>query len=347
MRMKILLIGPYPPPHGGVSVHVSGIHLQLIAAGIPCRVLDTGSDRLGMSFGIVLLRHACQGWTLHLHTNGHNLKSWLVALGCGLAGQFSGSCILTLHSGMAPGYLGSAPRWGWRLASFVCSLYTRVICVSDGIRNALLPLGLRPDRTEIVPACLTTEHPEVSLDPSILAWIERHQPMLSTTLFFRPEYGFDLLATVVAQLRLRYPSVGCVVMGSGEQREEAERRIHEMGLEKNVLMLGDVNHDTCLALMSASDVFVRPTLEDGDSISVREALALGVPVVASDIGTRPAGAILFQRGDVGEMLSKVELAMAAKRDPKVPAADCMNRLMEIYQQVRGYSSEESLCLNLK
>jgi len=171
--------------------------------------------------------------------------------------------------------------------------------------------------------------------------------MLSTTLFFRPEYGFDLLATVVAQLRLRYPSVGCVVMGSGEQREEAERRIHEMGLEKNVLMLGDVNHDTCLALMSASDVFVRPTLEDGDSISVREALALGVPVVASDIGTRPAGAILFQRGDVGEMLSKVELAMAAKRDPKVPAADCMNRLMEIYQQVRGYSSEESLCLNLK
>jgi len=112
-------------------------------------------------------------------------------------------------------------------------------------------------------------------------------------------------------------------------------------------MLGDVNHDTCLALMSASDVFVRPTLEDGDSISVREALALGVPVVASDIGTRPAGAILFQRGDVGEMLSKVELAMAAKRDPKVPAADCMNRLMEIYQQVRGYSSEESLCLNLK
>ena len=43
-RMKILLIGPYPPPHGGISVHVSGIHRQLMAAGIPCRVLDTGRD---------------------------------------------------------------------------------------------------------------------------------------------------------------------------------------------------------------------------------------------------------------------------------------------------------------
>ena len=326
---------------------MSGIHLQLIAAGIPCRVLDTGRDGLGLGFGLVLLRHACQGWTLHLHTNGHNLKSWLVALGCGLAGLSSGGCILTLHSGMAPGYLHAAPGWRRRLAAFVCCLYTRVIGVSDGIRNALLSLGLPPHLTDMVPAYLMTECPEASLDPSILAWIGRHQPVLSTTLFFRPEYGFDLLATAVARLSLRYPSLGCLVMGSGEQREQAERRIHEMGLEENVLMLGDVNHDTCLALMSASDVFVRPTLEDGDSISVREALALGVPVVASDIGTRPAGAILFQRGDIGEMLSKVELAMSSKRDPGVPAADCMNRLMEIYQQVRGYSSEESLCLNLK
>jgi glycogen synthase len=333
MRMKILLIGPYPPPHGGVSVHVSGIHLQLIAAGVRCRVLDTSRDRPGLGFGIVLLRHAWQGWTLHVHTNGHNLKSWLVALGCGLAGKSSGGCILTLHSGMAPGYLRAASTWRRSLAAFVCSLYTRVICVSDEIRSAILSLGLPAHRTEIVPACLSTERTEVALDASILAWIGRHQPLFSTTLFFRPEYGFDLLATAVARLRLRYPSVGCLVMGSGEQREEAERKIHETGLEENVFLLGDVNHDACLALMSASDVFIRPTLEDGDSTSVREALSLGVPVVASRIGTRPPDAILFQPGDVGEMLSKIELAMATKRDGETPAAGCMDRLMEIYQQV--------------
>jgi glycogen(starch) synthase len=333
MRLKILLIGPYPPPHGGVSVHVSGIHLQLITAGIRCRVLDTGRDRPGLGFCIVLLRHAWQGWTLHLHTNGHNLKSWLVALACGLAGQFSGGCILTLHSGMAPGYLRTAPHWRRRLAALVCSLFTRVICVSDEIRSALLSLGLPPHRTEIVPACLKTERPEVSLDPSILAWIARHQPVFSTTLFFRPEYGFNVLASAVARLRLRYPSVGCLVMGSGEQRQAAERQIHETGLEENVLLLGDVNHDDCLALMSVSDVFVRPTLEDGDSTSVREALSLGVPVVASRIGTRPAGAILFRPGDVAEMLSKIELAMAIKSGGEAPAAGCMDRLMEIYQQV--------------
>jgi glycosyltransferase involved in cell wall biosynthesis len=137
-------------------------------------------------------------------------------------------------------------------------------------------------------------------------------------------------------------------MGSGEQRAEAEKRVRDTGLEESVLLLGDVDHDACLALMSVSDVFLRPTLEDGDSISVREALSLGVPVVASRTGARPSGALLFRPGDVEEMLAKIELAMAKVRGHQSSAAGldagtCMDRLMEIYRQVDG--SEGSLCLN--
>jgi glycosyltransferase involved in cell wall biosynthesis len=148
------------------------------------------------------------------------------------------------------------------------------------------------------------------LDPQLTSWIERHRPLLSAALFFRPEYGFDLLIEGLAQLRRRHPALGCLVMGSGEQYAQAVNRVREAGLENEVLLLGDVDHDRCLALISRSHVFVRPTLEDGDSISVREALALGVPVVASRVGSRPAGAILFHPGDVKDMLSKVELALA-------------------------------------
>ena len=166
-------------------------------------------------------------------------------------------------------------------------------------------------RMEVLPAFLGDGNPEVSLDPQLLAWIGRHRPLFSTVLFFRPEYGFDLLVAALARLRRLYPSLGCLVMGSGEQRAEAEKRVREAGLEESMLLLGDVDHDACLALMSACDVFLRPTLEDGDSISVREALSLGVPVVASRVGARPAGAILFRPGDVEEMVARVELAMAA------------------------------------
>ena len=331
--MKILLIGPYPPPHGGVSVHVRGVYQQLIDAGVPVRVLNTDRLRPGLGFSIVLLRRAWQGWTVHLHTNGHNWKSWVLALGCGLAGRSGGGSVLTLHSGMVPGYLGGTPRWRRRLAALACRLYTRVICVSPAIRSALVALGLPPEQTSVVPAFLKTERPEVALDAPLLAWAGQHRPLLSTALFFRPEYGFDLLVDAVDRLRKRYPSLGCAVMGSGEQRAEAETRIREAGLEDHFFLAGDVDHQACLAWISLSDVFVRPTLEDGDSISVREALSLGVPVVASRVGTRPAGVMLFPPGDVAGLVAQVQQALALERGAAAPAAGGMDRLMEIYQQM--------------
>ena len=341
--MKVLLIGPHPPPHGGISVHVAGIYQYLTAAGVTCHVLDTSHVRPGVGFALVVLRHALKGWTLHLHTNGHNLKSWLLALGCGLAGQSRGGCILTLHSGMLPGYLDAAP-WRRNLAAFACSYYSQVVCVSPAIRGALLPLGVEPRRTVVLPAFLGTEGSSDRSKSGPRAWIARHWPLFSTVLFFRPEYGFNLLIAGLAQIRRRYPSLGCLVMGSGEQRTEAEKMVRDTGLEEGVRLLGDVNHEACLTLMSASDVFLRPTLQDGDSVSVREALSLGVPVVASRTGTRPAGALLFAPGDVKEMIAAIERAIAGKAVGQPPrSAGCMDRLMELYRQVDG--SEGTMCFN--
>jgi glycogen(starch) synthase len=330
--MKILLIGPYPPPHGGISVHVSEIQRCLTAAGVPCRVLDT-SDVRSWSFHFALLRYSLQGWTLHLHTNGHNWKSWLLALWCGIVGQSSGSCILTLHSGLAPGYVTALRGWRRRMAGLTCRLYSRVICVSPAVRDALVLLGQPADRIDIAPAYLETGLGEVSLDRKIAAWMEEHRPLLSTALFFRPEYGFDLLVSAIAMLRVQYPSVGCLVMGSGEQESEARKLVREFGLDNHMLLVGDVIHAQCLALMSRSDLFLRTTWYDADSISVREALALGVPVVASRVGARPKGVVLFQPGDVTDLVSKIESSMAFERVAPSSGTGQLERLMEIYRRV--------------
>jgi glycogen synthase len=328
--MKILLIGPCPPPHGGISVHVWGIHQCLAAEGVPCRVLNT-NNVWSWSFHLVLLRCALEGWTLHLHTNGHNWKAWLLALWCGMAGQFSGSCILTLHSGMAPSYVLSLRGWRRRMTGFTCRLYSRVVCVNAAIRDALVLLGQRPDRADIAPAYLDAQLSEVSLNREIVAWMDEHQPLFSTALFFRPEYGFDLLVSAIAKLRVRYPSVGCLVMGSGEQESEARKLVRDSGLDNQMRLMGDVDHAQCLALISRSDIFLRTTLYDADSISVREAMALGVTVVASRVGARPKGVILFQPGDATDLLSKIESAITFERvTPESPTGD-RERLMEIYR----------------
>jgi glycosyltransferase involved in cell wall biosynthesis len=95
-------------------------------------------------------------------------------------------------------------------------------------------------------------------------------------------------------------------MGTGERREEAAALIGQRGLAENIYLAGDLDHELCLALMARSDVFVRPTFRDGDSISVREATSLGVPVVASNVGTRPQGTFLFEAGDVDGLVRQLE-----------------------------------------
>jgi len=330
--MKILLVGPYPPPHGGVSVHVAEIERELISAGVPCKVLDSNRASHSSEFCAALGRYALQGWTIHLHTNGHNRKSWLLALACGLAGKLGGGCVLTLHSGLAPEYLSPAFRWRRKFAALVSSLYTRVICVNTAIRDTLVSLNVAAERLDVAPAYIGSLRPMASLDPALTLWMRHHQPLFSTALFFRPEYGFDLLLNGIVRLRGQHPSLGCMVMGSGEQRAQAESLVRAAGLGDHIRMLGDVDHETCLSLISQSDVFLRTTLQDGDSISVREAIAQGVPVVASRVGTRPAGAILFQPGDVSDMLAGIQQAIDAGR-PEFAAVQsgCMDRLMEVYR----------------
>ena len=343
MRLKILLIGPYPPPHGGISVHVLGAYRQLTEAGVPCRVLHT--ERRPEQSGVCarawqwarfvweLLRHASQGWTLHLHTNGHNWKSWVLAGLCGLTGRRKSRCLLTLHSGMAPAYLRSAPASRRLMVRLACSLFVRVVCVSPEIRAAVLELGVSPEHIDVLPAYLAPRKRAVSLDTNLVEWLAGHRPILSTTLFFRPEYGFELLLDGLASLRRRHPGLGCLVMGSGEQRAQAERQIRAKNLEHNVVLLGDVDHDTCLSLIGASNVFVRPTLQDADSVSVREALSMGIPVVASDTGTRPAGVTLFKTGNVDDMLLKLDLALATPIEIRRHAADNVGHLLDIYRRV--------------
>ena len=262
--------------------------------------ISGGADLL-----VQLLRHVWNDWALHVHTNGHNPKSWFIGLACGLAGQLGPGATLTLHSGLAPAYLRSSSRWKREIARLACVLYDRVTCVNTEIADAVTELGLEANKVQITPAFLPIEATDVSLPVNIESWLQQRSPVVSATMFFRPEYGFEILLSALSCLKERYPKIGCFVMGSGEEHAKAEGLVEKGGLKGIVYLGGDLDHELCLALMARSSLFVRPTFQDGDSISVREALALGVPVVASNVGTRPDGVALFTVGDVDGLVNAV------------------------------------------
>ncbi|MBI4475297.1 MAG: glycosyltransferase family 4 protein [Acidobacteria bacterium] len=303
--MKLLLVGPYPPPHGGVSVHVRGLRTLAERSGITCEVLNLDPRaphskeyikiRGALDLIVRLLQYTARQWTLHVHTNGHNWKSWLIALTCGLAAQIGRGCRLTLHSGLLPNYLAGASFPRRMIARFACSLYDRIICVNNEICFALRHIGISESKLEVKEAFLPIKTQSTAVIPKALeSWITSRSPLLTTTMFMQPEYGYDVLNSALARLHREYPRIGCIVMG-----------VNGRPSQDYIWHAGDLDHDLCLSLIAQSDIFVRPTLQDGDSISVREAVALGVPVVASNVGMRPPDAHLFAPGDVDGLVTTI------------------------------------------
>lgn len=341
--MKVLLIGPYPPPYGGISVHVELAREELLRDGIECRVLRIDrcvpqSDRyIRINGGWELVRkvfhYAGQGWMPHVHINGHTIKGWLIALACGIAGHAAPAKLLTIHSGMTPGFVASG-RHRKLLARLSCKPYQRIICVSHEIRGALENSGVDSERIEIVPAYMEDSSQPVSPPNILKKWLLLHTPLLSTTLSFRPEYGFETLLVAFLELRRTQPGIGLVVIGDGEDFESAKQQVAACGLQDTFLLLGEIPHSLCLSVMASSNIFLRATRADGDSNSVREALALGIPVIASDVCLRPPGTVLFKNGDADALADAIEACLiqekpvAAKRRIEVKP----RRLIDTYNR---------------
>jgi glycosyltransferase involved in cell wall biosynthesis len=145
-----------------------------------------------------------------------------------------------------------------------------------------------------------------------------------------PIYGQEILLRSFAQVRARVPSARLALYGVGTEAIRAE----------GVIGFGEVHRSSALAMIAASDVFVRPTLVDGDSVSVREALALGRRVVATRVGNRPPEARLVPPGDADALAQGlIEAAEQPARATAPSSGDPIHRVLALY----GWPEEAPRC----
>lgn len=329
---RALIVGALPPPSGGVATHCRELQRALTAAGMQAELIDPrrvgpdGSDGRPRLLARLALAHLRRE-LIHVHTNGHNRGSWLLAAIC--AAGHPGPSLLTLHSGLAPDYI----RAHARACRFIAARYSRLVAVNPEIAAALVDAGLSPSRI-VIEAAFTPASLAFRVPPHGLAQIRRAHPLLiACALAPGPEYGATVMLDAFALVRAQKPDAGLVVYGPGTHGPALAAAARARGLGDSVHHMGELARHHALAVVAAADLFVRPTLADGDAISVREAIALGRPVVASAVGARPPEAALFPAGDAAACAEQIFQSLSKRLPENAHRVDCLPTLLDLYGRV--------------
>ncbi len=342
--MKVAQLGPYPPPHGGVQTNLVAIREYLEAGGHSCAAVNLTRAR-GQAPGVyypasafelarLLLRLRVD--ILHLHFGG-NLSPRLLALALLCTLLPGRKTVLTFHSGGYPSSPAGQTAGRWTLRGFILRRFDGVIAVNAGIAALFAKFGVRLERIRtILPFAVTPPAASDRLPEKLQHFVAAHTPLLLTVGLLEPEYDLPLQIDTLEDILRRYPHAGLVIAGSGSLEHELRRGIASKTYAEHVLLYGDLPRAATLTAMLRSDALLRTTLYDGDSVSVREALYLGTPVIATDNGMRPAGVRLIPISDRAGLRDAVfEVLSAAQPRSPLPGdgQENLRAVVEFYREL--------------
>ena len=272
--VAVLVNEPDPPPGRLFSVDdevEDGLRTFRIRHS-PLPQLGTAGYLLGIRSALARLRREGRKVEL-LHAHVHR-AAWTAAI-VGTVGRLP--VVVSEHSsewagtGIGPGALRRA-RISLRRADLVCP-------VSEYLRQRIEAQGIEA-RFRVVPNPVDTE----LFAPRAPGPRSGPARMIAVAALL-PEKGIGQLIEALAGLRGR--DFALALVGDGPARPEYERFTGEAGLADRVVFRGELPKPAVAGLMREADFLVLPSLGETFSVVVAEAMACGLPVVATRVGGVP------------------------------------------------------------
>lgn len=312
--MKVVIVGRFPPPYGGVSVFVKRKYdsLRRVGAGY----VDLRSVFWPAKIAWLVISCRCI-----FYINTGNI---FFLLACYFLGALSRSYIYDHNA--------SRRNWGKRhLESLYIYLVKRslgVRVVHEHLRQGYEKRGLG-GKVEVenpfIPPVedeffeIIDSYPEVVKD--FIGAGSGFKLALSASVYVRDSAGRDVYGVDTLIFALEYlHEAGCdprCLLAVAEFDEElltVELRYRIDKLVRDGVLIKVIGQYQFWPIYRSLDVFLRLTSTDGDSISIREALYFNCPVIASDVVPRPPGTILYRYGNQEELNGLLYKVACQSRD---------------------------------
>ena len=176
--------------------------------------------------------------------------------------------------------MNALSQWKYRqVAAFLCA--------SDAIRQILIGQGIPRERALTIHEGIDLAHVDAAPPVSVREafWLPTNAPVVGCVGALVDHKGHRYLVHAAADIVRAVPEARIVILGEGDLRDELSRMIHELGLERHVLLPGF--RPDVLSLLKAVDVFVMPSITEGLGTSILDAMACRKAVVASAVGGIP------------------------------------------------------------
>lgn len=215
--------------------------------------------------------------------HGHDYKS--NALGLLLRRFWAMRLVTTVH-GWVTHTLRTPLYYG--IDRFCLPRYEVVICVSEDLYRRSLECGVPKDRCVLIENAIDTKQLSRTLDPAEAKrrlGIPTERLLIGSVGRLSKEKGFDILIRAVDRLLARGYDLELRIAGEGDQKGPLEKLIRSLGHEDRIHLIG-FQADP-LPLYQAMDLYALSSIREGLPNVLLEAMALGVPVVATEVAGVP------------------------------------------------------------
>jgi glycosyltransferase involved in cell wall biosynthesis len=214
--------------------------------------------------------------------HAHDYKTDLIALAMGRRG---GVVPLTTAHGWT-GHSWRERRVYYPADKWLIARFPRVIAVSSQIRQELIEAGTKPERIQTIlngidPALFRRDPQRVARERQRLG-LEAGEFAIGAVGRLEPQKRFDILIEAFAATRGRHPELRLLIAGEGSKREALEREIDSRNLGRSCRLLGHCPDIS--GFYHAIDLLAQSSDYEGTPNAILEAMALEVPVVATNAG---------------------------------------------------------------